>query len=193
MRTFATISSSERMCRGGSSQYFRMRLLIPHSTMNGYRPNHGRREQYLWISPEDARLRSRPLTENDAQAFRSLAEFTQATGQEAQGIELDYDSFGNLHPPDPTKPPAVYHAADLDFRLKAGRQGRGCRHQATQCKRRFRGPSGRIWERTSWETRFPCMGQGDAHQATSTGDLPGERRLQVKESRGGQQSGREQQ
>jgi hypothetical protein len=35
-------------------------------------------------------------------------------------VELDYDIFENVSPPDPKQPHAVYHAADYDFRLKAG-------------------------------------------------------------------------
>jgi len=45
---------------------------------------------------------------------------TAATGQEAHGVELDYDIFENARPPDPKTPHAVYHAADFDFRLKPG-------------------------------------------------------------------------
>lgn len=35
-------------------------------------------------------------------------------------MEVDYDIFENLRAPDAAKPHAVYRAADLDFRLKAG-------------------------------------------------------------------------
>lgn len=54
------------------------------------------------------------------QAFGSLAELRAATGQEAHGIEVDYDIFENLRPPHPDQPHAVYHAHDLHFRLKPG-------------------------------------------------------------------------
>jgi hypothetical protein len=37
---------------------------------------------------------------------------------ETHGVEVDYDVFVQLAPPDPSTPHAVYHAADLDFRIK---------------------------------------------------------------------------
>ena len=45
---------------------------------------------------------------------------------EAHGIEVDYDVFENLRAPDPAKPHAVYHASDLDFRLKLGGDSMQC-------------------------------------------------------------------
>ena len=35
-------------------------------------------------------------------------------------MELDYDVFENLRPPDPDKPHAVYEGRELDFRLRPG-------------------------------------------------------------------------
>jgi hypothetical protein len=87
---------------------------------NGYRPNHGAAVQYLWISPQNGKLRDYELTAKDGKAYRSLRELTEATGQEAHGLEADYDVFNNLRAPDPTKPHAIYHAADLDFSLRPG-------------------------------------------------------------------------
>ena len=52
--------------------------------------------------------------------FRTLAELRAATGEEAHGIEVDFDIFERMTPPDPSKRHAVYHAMDLNFRLKAG-------------------------------------------------------------------------
>ena len=52
-----------------------------------------------------------------------LAELAAATGQETHGIEVDYDIFESLQPPNP--PPDAgtygkpYEAADLNFTLKA--------------------------------------------------------------------------
>jgi hypothetical protein len=94
--------------------------ILPNATSyssydyNGYRPNRGVSDQYLWASPgpEGAPTKLRGYT--------TLAELTAATGQEAHGVELDYDIFENLRAPDPAKPRAVYHAEDLDFRLRPG-------------------------------------------------------------------------
>jgi len=56
----------------------------------------------------------------DAQRFKTLAEMAAATGQEKHGVEIDYDIFENVRPPNPATPHAVYFASDFDFRLKAG-------------------------------------------------------------------------
>jgi hypothetical protein len=79
------------------------------SDYNGFRPNPGVTAQYNWLAPGA-----------DWRSFATLAEFRQATGQERHGIEVDYDIFENLAPPDPRRRYAVYHAMDLNFRLKPG-------------------------------------------------------------------------
>lgn len=80
------------------------------SDYNGYRPNKGAAAQYLWLAPKS----------EDWRKFATLAELSAATGQETHGIEVDFDIFERMVPPDPTKRHAVYHAMDLDFRLKPG-------------------------------------------------------------------------
>ncbi|MEP7367415.1 MAG: hypothetical protein ABI972_29500, partial [Acidobacteriota bacterium] len=82
------------------------------SDYNGYRPNPGVKKQYDWRTPENPK----------GQSFATLAEFQKATGQEAHGVELDFDIFENLAPddPSPVKRYQVYHSMDLNFQLKAG-------------------------------------------------------------------------
>jgi hypothetical protein len=87
---------------------------------DGYRPNRGVESQYVWLSPDKGQIRNYELVMNQARSFRTLRELAEATGQEAHGLEVDYDIFQNLRPPDPANPHAVYHASDLDFRLKPG-------------------------------------------------------------------------
>lgn len=60
------------------------------------------------------------LDRNAAKRLGSLAELQQASGQEAHGLEVDYDIFENLRGPAADQPHAVYRAADLNFQLKAG-------------------------------------------------------------------------
>ena len=43
-----------------------------------------------------------------------------ATGIERNGVEVDFDIFQSLTPPDPSKRHAVYHSMDLNFALKPG-------------------------------------------------------------------------
>ncbi len=85
----------------------------PHysSDYNGFRPNKGVTAQYNFLAP------GAPM-----KSFATLAELRAGTGQEAHGVELDFDIFENLTPPDPdpNKRYRVYHAMDLNFRLKPG-------------------------------------------------------------------------
>ena len=78
------------------------------SDYNGFRPNRNVAAQYSWIAPGA-----------DLRPFGTLAEFQKAVGQEAHGIEVDFDIFENLAPPDPKRRYQVYHSMDLNFRLRA--------------------------------------------------------------------------
>jgi hypothetical protein len=87
---------------------------------DGFRPNRGTPEQYIWIAPAEGQMRNYDVGVREARRFRTVADLAAATGQESHGIELDYDIFENVRPPDPKTPHVVYRAADFDFRLKAG-------------------------------------------------------------------------
>ena len=101
---------------------FRFSNATAYSTYdyNGYRPNPKAKDQFLWKSPRQGVLRDYELEKARPQPFGSLAELRAATGQEAHGLEVDYDVFENLQAPDAARPHAVYHARDLNFRLKPG-------------------------------------------------------------------------
>jgi hypothetical protein len=96
---------------------------------NGYRPNRSGRPQYVWKSPAPGRMRDYTLGGPDYQEFRSLLDFRGVTGQEQHGLELDYDVFVNVIPPDPGRPHAVYDRRDVDFSLRPGSAAvdAGCR------------------------------------------------------------------
>jgi len=87
---------------------------------DGFRPNQRADNQYVWIAPEGGKLRDYEITARNGKNFKTLADMAQTTGQETHGIELDYDIFQNVRPPDATKPNAVYNPADYDFRLRPG-------------------------------------------------------------------------
>ena len=84
---------------------------------NGFRPNPGVREQYRWLAPPAGGTMYDP-TRGDWKTFSTLEEFRAATGQERHGMEVDFDIFEQMNPPDPSLRHAVYHAMDLNFRLK---------------------------------------------------------------------------
>lgn len=87
------------------------------SDYNGYRPNPGVASQYTLLAPAVGQAIPEPKAE-DWRTFGTLAEVQKASGLEAHGIEVDYDIFESLAPPDLTNRYKVYHAMDLNFRLK---------------------------------------------------------------------------
>ncbi|MDW8353763.1 MAG: hypothetical protein RMK57_04455 [Bryobacterales bacterium] len=87
---------------------------------NGYRRNRNVRHPYVWLSPPSANERLYEPAPSHWRAFATLDELRAATGQERHGIEVDYDIFEDLRGPDGRQRHAVYHAVDLNFRLKPG-------------------------------------------------------------------------
>ena len=65
-------------------------------------------------------MRDYTLDNSNYQEFQSLSELRQSTGQELHGLELDYDVFLNVRPPDPSRPHAIYESRGMDFRLRSG-------------------------------------------------------------------------
>lgn len=110
----------------GTESQGRGTMVFPNATSyssydyNGYRPNKGGGDPYIWASPPSGQLRDYALSGQAFRNFKTLAELSAATGQEVHGIEVDYDIFENLKPPDPLQRRSIYHAADLDFRLRPG-------------------------------------------------------------------------
>jgi hypothetical protein len=89
------------------------------SDYNGYRPTPGVAAQYAFLAPPPDGTAYEPKP-GDWRTFATLAEMRAATGQEAHGVELDFDVFERMAKPNPAQRHAVYHAVDLDFRLRDG-------------------------------------------------------------------------
>jgi hypothetical protein len=101
---------------------FRFSNATSYSTYdyNGYRLNPKAKAQFLWIAPAAGSLRDYQLDRSRALPLDSLEALRAATGQEVHGLELDYDVFADLRPPDADRPHAIYHARDLNFQLRPG-------------------------------------------------------------------------
>lgn len=89
------------------------------SDYNGFRPNKGVAAQYAFLAPQPGQQAYEPQA-GDWKTFGTLAEMRSATGQEAHGMEVDFDIFESMTPPNPAKRHAWYHAVDLNFKLKPG-------------------------------------------------------------------------
>ncbi len=96
------------------------------SDYNGFRPNAGS-ESFQWNSPpagvEKMRLEASGPPKLEARKFATLADYTQATGQDRHSVLVDYDVFVNvpkLDAKDLATVQRLYKADDLDFGLKPG-------------------------------------------------------------------------
>jgi hypothetical protein len=106
------------------------------SDYNGFRTNPGAAFSFQWNSPPtniladySGLLVARPrgsVSANptlETRRFKTLAEYSHATGQDQHSVEVDYDIFVNvkgLDAQDLKKVQALYRAEDFDFRLKPG-------------------------------------------------------------------------
>ncbi len=87
---------------------------------NGYRLNRNSDAQFVWRAPAGGVMQDYDMRGNPPRSFASLSEYSAATGNEKNGILVDYDIFRNVARPDPLKPHAVYSVSGMDFRLRPG-------------------------------------------------------------------------
>ena len=89
------------------------------SDYNGFRPNPEAEFSFDWISPPFSTAADY-TAKREQRRFKTLQDYSKATGQDTHSLLVDYDVFENLRAPDAGQPHAVYHARDLNFRLKPG-------------------------------------------------------------------------
>lgn len=104
-----------------STPVFSVRTFTNYSSSdyNGFRPNPNVQSNFAWNSPADgtaADYKGQQVTRR----FKSLQEYSAATGQDSHSKMLDYDIFVKVAAPDPADPQRLYNPADFDFRLKPG-------------------------------------------------------------------------
>ncbi len=87
------------------------------SDCNGFRPDLGAQYSFAWNSPPFnipkgyAKLVVR-------RRYKSLTEYSLATGQDTHSILVDYDIFMNVKKPDHNNLIGMYQSDTLDFRLR---------------------------------------------------------------------------
>jgi hypothetical protein len=88
------------------------------SDYNGFRLNPGTAVAFGWNSPPfdvPADYRNKLVS----RAYKTLKEYSEATGQDKHSVMVDYDVFVNVTKTDKADPQRLYHPGDFDFRLKA--------------------------------------------------------------------------
>ncbi|HEY8519910.1 MAG TPA: hypothetical protein VIN61_07515 [Gammaproteobacteria bacterium] len=97
------------------------------SDYNGFRPNAGAEASFEWTSPPPGVLADFTgpghAAALETRRFATLAEYSEATGQDRHSVLVDYDVFVNvprLDASDPATLQRVLDAADYDFRLRRG-------------------------------------------------------------------------
>jgi hypothetical protein len=104
------------------------------SDYNGFRPNEGAEFSFEWSTPpfsmranfpgEAGKLEARAQAafeakERQTRRFKTLKEYSEATGQDRHSVIVDYDIFQKVTPPGPD-PTTLYKPADFDFQLRPG-------------------------------------------------------------------------
>ncbi|SRR5579883_1232718 len=134
--TYNNTIIGEGLAGPASNDHFRNNLILAQGAMdpvfgvttftnysdsdyNGFRPNPGKEDSFEWNSPPfevRADFHANPLTRH----YKTLREYSEATGQERHSVLIDYDVFQHVPMPDMTDPQRVYHPDGYDFRLKPG-------------------------------------------------------------------------
>jgi hypothetical protein len=104
------------------------------SDYNGFRPNEGAEFSFEWSTPplnmranfpgEPGKLSTQAQAQLESKArevrrFKTLKEYSDATGQDKHSILVDYDTFVRVTPTGPD-PRTLYRPADFDFQLRPG-------------------------------------------------------------------------
>jgi hypothetical protein len=104
------------------------------SDYNGFRPNEGAEFSFEWSTPplsmranfpgEPGTLSTQQQSQFEAKMrerrrFRTLREYSDATGQDRHSVLVDFDIFEKVAAPGPD-PRTLYKPVDFDFRLRAG-------------------------------------------------------------------------
>ena len=106
---------------GWSPQVLGLRTFTNYSSSdyNGLRPNPGSEDAFEWDSPA-AGVTTQYNGKLMTRKFKTLAEYSAATGQDQHSVLVDFDSFAAARIPDKADPQHLYSPEELDFRLRPG-------------------------------------------------------------------------
>ncbi len=109
------------LAQGAVGPVFTVGTFTNYSTSdyNGFRPNPDAEVSFQWNSPAFdvvADYIKAPV----ARPFKTLREYSDATGRDQHSVLLDYDVFVHVTIPDMKDPQRLYDPARFDFRLEPG-------------------------------------------------------------------------
>lgn len=87
------------------------------SDYNGFYPNPGAEYAFIWRSPADDRI-SDYSGELVRHAFKTLSDYSRATGLDRHSRIIDYGIFVSAGLPDPAEPTRLYRPEEVDLRLR---------------------------------------------------------------------------
>ena len=109
------------LAQGAVGPVFTVGTFTNYSTSdyNGFRPNPNAEVSFQWNSPADG-VAAEYVKPPIARRFKTLREYSAATGKDTHSVLVDYDVFVNVTIPDMKDPQRLYDPARFDFRLKPG-------------------------------------------------------------------------
>ena len=90
------------------------------SDYNGFRANAGSEHAFEWDSPPTGTTVLYGATQLANRQFKTLADYSRATGQDTHSVMVDYDTFVKASKPDTKDLQRLYSPEDFDFRLAPG-------------------------------------------------------------------------
>lgn len=90
------------------------------SDYNGFRPNPGSATSFAWTAPPKDKSAIYAATALQAQTFKTLKQYSAATGQDKHSVLVDYDVFTHVTPLTQADPQRLYDTASVDFSLRKG-------------------------------------------------------------------------
>jgi len=107
--------------QGAAPEVFSMDTATNYSSSdyNGFRPNPGAEVSFIWTSPPFENPADF-IGERIERRFRSLSEYSEATGQDSHSVLVDYDIFEDVAALTTENPGKLHDAQNSDFRLRAG-------------------------------------------------------------------------
>ncbi len=87
------------------------------SDFNGFRPNPGAADSFIWTAPADGILVDY-AGPGETCKFATLDDYSKATGQDRHSVLIDYEVFVDVAQQDPNDGTRIYRFEDLDFRLR---------------------------------------------------------------------------